>query len=197
VFIAGEHRSPRRHSISYMIRYALLALLRDEVAHGYALVHRLEASFGAAWRLNPGQVYQALQALERAGCIAAAEEDRTRARRFRRPYRLTSKGARFLDRWLRRERGEVRPARHEALVWLLAAGTEGRDAVAAGLARHRLAHEREVARLEEERRRRQAGNEQKQPLRELALEATLIHAEAHLRWLRRCEEVLGRALQGT
>jgi DNA-binding PadR family transcriptional regulator len=92
-----------------MIEYALLSLLRDESDYGYRLKQRFDHALGGTWRLNIGQVYQALQGLERRGFITEVEgESRSDVGtsrsygRARRLYRATERGVRALERWARR-----------------------------------------------------------------------------------------------
>jgi DNA-binding PadR family transcriptional regulator len=49
------------------LRLALLALIADEAAHGYALMTRLEARFDGAYQASAGAIYPTLQQLEDEG----------------------------------------------------------------------------------------------------------------------------------
>jgi DNA-binding PadR family transcriptional regulator len=60
------------------IRKAILVALRDEPAHGYEVMRRLEAMSGGLWRPSPGSVYPHLQMLEDEGMVQSAEKDGTR-----------------------------------------------------------------------------------------------------------------------
>ncbi len=53
------------------VKQALLALLEQEPMYGYQLRTEFEASTGATWPLNVGQVYSTLSRLERDGLVAA------------------------------------------------------------------------------------------------------------------------------
>ena len=46
-----------------LLRYALLALLRDRELHGYAVKAAFEKRVGPFWVLNFGQIYQGLKHL--------------------------------------------------------------------------------------------------------------------------------------
>src|SRR5580693_3936868 len=68
------------------IRTAILLALRQEPAHGYEVMHRLEEMSGGLWRPSPGSVYPHLQMLEDEGMVQSAEVDGTRT------FTLTEKG---------------------------------------------------------------------------------------------------------
>jgi DNA-binding PadR family transcriptional regulator len=60
------------------IRKAILASLREEPAHGYEVMRRLENMSGGLWRPSPGSVYPHLQMLEDEGLVQSTEVDGTR-----------------------------------------------------------------------------------------------------------------------
>jgi DNA-binding PadR family transcriptional regulator len=68
------------------IRKAILASLRQEPAHGYEVMRRLEDMSGGLWRPSPGSVYPHLQMLEDEGMVQSSEEAGTRT------FRLTESG---------------------------------------------------------------------------------------------------------
>jgi len=68
------------------IRRAILSALKDNPAHGYEVMHRLEEMSGGLWRPSPGSVYPHLQMLEDEGMVQSAEVDGTRT------FTLTEKG---------------------------------------------------------------------------------------------------------
>jgi DNA-binding PadR family transcriptional regulator len=68
------------------IRRAILVALREEPAHGYEVMRRLEEMSGGMWRPSPGSVYPHLQMLEDEGLVRATEEEGTRV------YQLTETG---------------------------------------------------------------------------------------------------------
>ncbi len=167
------------------LRYALLALLAEGEAHGYRLVKEFAARLGPFWHPNIGQVYQLLHELERGGLIV--HRDQTVGPRARRLFRLTSRGERALHAWLARRPGWPPPMRDEIFVRVLAAEHLGADAVRAQVDRHEAEYRRYLAFMHE-----QAAQRYESTARRLAHEAVLAYAEAHLRWLARCREVLGR-----
>jgi PadR family transcriptional regulator PadR len=87
---------------------ALLMLLRERPAHGYELVEALEGLL-AAERVDMGNVYRALRALEREGLVTS-RWDAEAPGPARRVYELTDPGRGVLDQWaaaLRRTRDRI------------------------------------------------------------------------------------------
>ena len=76
---------------------ALLALLRDERTHGYDLIARLPELLGTD-RVDVGNVYRALRALEDRGLVTSEWRDDLPGP-AKRAYEITDDGRRALDRW--------------------------------------------------------------------------------------------------
>lgn len=72
----------------------LLAAVRTEPLHGYAIVERLRSRSAGAFDLPEGTLYPALHRLERAGLLASRWSELNGRRR--RVYNLTRKGERAL-----------------------------------------------------------------------------------------------------
>ena len=68
------------------VRTAMLVALRDEPAHGYEVMRRLEEISGGLWRPSPGSVYPHLQMLEDEGLVRSSEVNGSRT------YSLTDAG---------------------------------------------------------------------------------------------------------
>jgi DNA-binding PadR family transcriptional regulator len=68
------------------IRTAILISLKDEPAHGYEVMRRLEETSGGIWRPSPGSVYPHLQMLEDEGLVQSSEVEGSRT------YTLTEAG---------------------------------------------------------------------------------------------------------
>ncbi len=68
------------------IRTAILLALREEPAHGYEVMRRLEEMSGGLWRPSPGSVYPHLQMLEDEGLVRSSDVDGSRT------YALTDTG---------------------------------------------------------------------------------------------------------
>jgi DNA-binding PadR family transcriptional regulator len=78
----GGGRRMRRGAI----RTAILVSLKDEPAHGYEVMRRLEEMSGGLWRPSPGSVYPHLQMLEDEGLVQSSETEGSRT------YTLTETG---------------------------------------------------------------------------------------------------------
>lgn len=70
----------------------LLAAVRPEAAHGYAIAERLRTQSSGTFDLPEGTLYPALHRLERAGLLTSRWSEVNGRRR--RVYQLTRKGAR-------------------------------------------------------------------------------------------------------
>jgi DNA-binding PadR family transcriptional regulator len=77
----GGRRMPRG-----AIRASILAALREQPAHGYEVMRRLEEMSGGLWRPSPGSVYPHLQMLEDEGLLRSTDSDGSRV------YELTDAG---------------------------------------------------------------------------------------------------------
>lgn len=77
---------------------ALLLLLRERPMHGYELLERLPEVAGEDARIDVGNLYRILRALEEDG-IVASEWSADLPGPAKRTYELTDAGSRLLDRW--------------------------------------------------------------------------------------------------
>jgi len=114
-----EHVAPSVRCRAMSIKYALLGLMRDEPMHGYRVKEAFDCRVGSLWGLTRPQIYQTLNALERAGLLTSHGE-RVGSRPARRIYTLTDLGRRAFERWL--DSGSVcrpRPFRADLLLRLL------------------------------------------------------------------------------
>jgi len=172
-----------------VIRHALLALLREQPDYGYRLKQRFDERVGRAWQLNVGQVYQTLHALARSGLVREIPNPDAAVAQSRRVFEITPKGARALERWLRRPATRLRPIRHDLLLRLLCvAPDQYRDVL------HEVDAQEQACRQQLDAlhaRRARALRQGAPPLAMLALEAELLHAAMQIEWLGHCREVLG------
>ncbi len=164
------------------LRYALMALLGEGDAHGYELRKRFTQRVGPYWHPNIGQVYQVLHELERRGYVTC--RDVTIGARLRRMFRLTLRGDRALRTWLARRPGWPPPLRDEIIVRMMAAERHGPSALLAQLERQEAEYRRYLTVVQSE-------TVHDAPVtRRLAHEAALGLAEAHLRWLAHCRQLI-------
>jgi DNA-binding PadR family transcriptional regulator len=167
------------------VRLPLLALLAKEPAHGYELKNRLEQIFGEAYPSpNIGQVYLTLQRLERAGLVLS--QDVVQATRpNKRVYELTPAGREAVSAWL--ESPSDGPRVRDDFFMKLALGPLVGDIDRLGLInrqrRHYLAQMRGLSGLAADAA---DGNR----VARLLVEGAMLHVQADLDWLERCQEEL-------
>jgi DNA-binding PadR family transcriptional regulator len=167
------------------MRHAVLALLADEPAHGYEIKRGLEERFGAVVApLNAGQVYTTLQRLQRDELVADDAVAQS-GRPDKRVYRLTDAGRRALEAWLGAPSAPTR-LRDDFFMKLVFAHSMGLADPAELIARQRAAYLRSLGELE-----RVLAGGGADGATALVVEGAALHLEADLKWLDRCEEVLG------
>ncbi len=168
------------------MRHAVLALLADEPAHGYEIKRALEERFGTVIApLNAGQVYTTLQRLQRDRLVAGDAVAQS-GRPDKRVYRLTIAGWEALQEWLGAASAPTR-LRDDFFMKLVLAHATGLADPAELIARQRAAYLRSLGELERVLAAGGAGG-----ATALVVEGAALHLEADLKWLDRCEEVLGR-----
>ncbi|HLU32618.1 MAG TPA: PadR family transcriptional regulator [Natronosporangium sp.] len=167
------------------IRHGLLALLESGPRYGYQLRAEFEASTGATWPLNIGQVYTTLARLERDGLVRSLPEEDG----GQRPYEITDAGRAEVARWFSTPVARAdRPRDELAIKLALALTTPGVD-VAAVVQTQRTATMRA---LQEYTRLKTRSDEQSDMSWRLVLDAMIFQAEAEVRWLDHCEASLVR-----
>lgn len=167
------------------MRLPLLALLAKEPAHGYELKAQLEQIFGGAYPSpNIGQVYLTLQRLERAGLVHSQDVVQT-ARPNKRVYELTPAGRDAVANWVDEPSGA--PRVHDEFFMKLAlgplAGVTDRLGLINRQRRHYLSLMRGLSRLAET-------TAESNKIPRLLIEGAMLHLQADLDWLQRCQEEL-------
>jgi DNA-binding PadR family transcriptional regulator len=167
------------------VRLPLLALLAKEPAHGYELKARLEQTFGEAYPApNIGQIYLTLQRLERAGLVSSQDVAQA-TRPNKRVYELTAAGRETVAQWLDAPSDE--PRVRDDFFMKLALGPLAGDVDRLGLInrqrRHYLTQMRALSSLAAE-------NNDSDPIPRLLVEGAVLHVQADLDWLERCQEEL-------
>jgi DNA-binding PadR family transcriptional regulator len=167
------------------MRHAVLALLADRPAHGYEIKRGLEEKFGSVVApLNAGQVYTTLQRLQRDELVADDAVAQT-GRPDKRVYRLTEAGRAAVEEWLGLPSAPTR-LRDDFFMKLVFAQSLGLADPAELIARQRAAYLRSLGELE-----RVLADGGADGTTALVIEGAALHLEADLKWLDRCEEVLG------
>jgi DNA-binding PadR family transcriptional regulator len=173
----------RRVGGSTGVREVILALLAKEPAHGYELGHGIELLFGDVWPgVNIGQVYSTLGRLERAGLVRSVSVAQTN-RPDKKVFELTPAGREELQGWV----DEVVVAdrlRDQFFTKLVVASQARLGDPLVLIDRQRRAYLRRLREL----------NDLAETLdgfaATMAVEGAVLHLQADLRWLERCEEAL-------
>ncbi|WP_066374090.1 helix-turn-helix transcriptional regulator [Herbidospora mongoliensis] len=166
------------------IRHGLLALLSRGPRHGYQLRVEFEASTGATWPLNVGQVYTTLARMERDGLVEAGESDD----QGRVVYAITEAGRAEMERWFTTPVVPSDRPRDELVIKLAMAVAAKAVDVAEVVRRQRTATMRTLQQLTRAKRDVTGG-----PAQLLVLDSMIFQAEAEQRWLDHCEAVLKEA----
>jgi DNA-binding PadR family transcriptional regulator len=85
----------RRENVHGQLDLLLLALIRDQPAHGYAVIERLRERSNGEFDLAEGTIYPALHQLHDDGLLLASWS--VIDGRSRRTYRLSARGKRALE----------------------------------------------------------------------------------------------------
>ncbi|MEV7806432.1 PadR family transcriptional regulator [Microbispora sp. NPDC088329] len=167
------------------MRQSLLALLAKEPAHGYELKQALEAIFGGAYPSpNIGQIYVTLGRLEKDGYVRSVDVEQAN-RPNKKVYYITATGREALETWVDEptEGPRVRDEFFMKLVLAPMTGLSDRMALVNRQRRHYLALMRDLRELAE---RTDPANR----VALLLIEGAMLHLQADLDWLERCQEDL-------
>ena len=162
------------------MRHALLALLAKEAGHGYELKAALERTFGELWpRVNTGQIYTTLARLERDGLVrssSVAQSDRP----DKKVFELTAAGHDELGAWIDQLLPAVR-IRDEFFTKLVLAAEAGLTDPLVLIDRQRRSYLRELRTISD------LADRAPSAAAALAVEGAVLHLQADLKWLERCE----------
>jgi DNA-binding PadR family transcriptional regulator len=156
------------------VPHTLLGLIEVEPRHGYDLKRAYDSRFGHDRPLKPGQVYATLGRLQRDGFVAVAGTGQEGGPE-RTTYAVTPEGVTDLDHWFSSPEGAspyLQPVLFAKVVLALQSGRDAQALLDAQRTEHlavmrALTAEKQTADLD----------------RTLALDFTLFHLEADLRWL--------------
>ncbi|MDK1476181.1 PadR family transcriptional regulator [Streptomyces sp. 549] len=167
------------------MRLPLLALLTRGPAHGYELKQDLEKLLGAAYpQPNVGQVYVTLGRLEKSGLIEGEDVEQS-GRPNKRTYRITDAGREAVLGWFEETTDEPR-VRDEFFMKLVLARQSGLADQVALINKQRrqyLNTMRDLSKLA-------AVEDRDNPVAQLLIEGAMLHLQADLDWLERCQEEL-------
>jgi DNA-binding PadR family transcriptional regulator len=166
------------------VRHQLLALLARQPAYGYELKQALEQTFGAAYpEPNIGQIYVTLGRLEKAGLVLSQEVAQS-GKPDKRVYQITDIGTAELASWITSPTDGPRVRDEFFMKLVLAPGTSLTDRLTLinNQRRHCLTMMRGLNRL--------ASQERDNRVSQLLIEGAVLHLQADLDWLERCQEEL-------
>ncbi|MET7621503.1 PadR family transcriptional regulator [Streptomyces sp. NPDC005408] len=167
------------------MRLPLLALLTRGPAHGYELKQDLEKLLGAAYpEPNVGQIYVTLGRLEKAGLIAGEDVEQS-GRPNKRTYRLTDAGHEAVLAWFDETTDEPR-VRDEFFMKIALAPESGLADPIQLINKQRrqyLNTMRDLSKLA-------AAEDRDNRVSQLLIEGAMLHLQADLDWLERCQEEL-------
>ncbi|WP_283137241.1 PadR family transcriptional regulator [Rhizohabitans arisaemae] len=167
------------------MRLQLLALLAKEPAHGYELKQALEQTFGNAYPSpNIGQIYVTLGRLEKDGLVRGVDVEQSN-RPNKKVYHLTAAGLDTLAIWADEptEGPRVRDEFFMKLVLAPMTGMADRMALITRQRRHYLALMQDLNQL-------LAATDRGNRYAILLIEGAMLHLQADLEWLDRCQEEL-------
>ncbi|HUI72644.1 MAG TPA: PadR family transcriptional regulator [Spirochaetia bacterium] len=127
-------------------RYAILGLLSINPCSGYDLKKMADMSISHFWSENYGHIYPVLRILESEGMVTR-ESRQSPGRPPKSVYRITDKGSRALDEWLRKP-VEYHPFRNELLLKIFLARDVPLENVREKLVRERENSEKRLRTLE-------------------------------------------------
>jgi DNA-binding PadR family transcriptional regulator len=178
-------RQPRVLEVTSIVRQHLLALLAKEPAHGYELKLALEQTFGAAYPSpNIGQVYVTLKRLEADGLVRSQDVAQT-TRPNKRVYELTPVGRDAVAAWVD-EPSDGPRVRDDFFTKLILAPRAGLADQMELINKQRHHYYRLMRGLNEVQE--SAGRHD--TAARLLIEGNLLHLQADLDWLERCQEEL-------
>jgi len=171
------------------LKHTLLALLSDETGHGYELKKRFEAALGPLWPLREAQIYNNLRILEREGLVALREVVVQGGAPDRKEYGLTPAGREALAGWLESPATGGHKLKNDFYLKLsvLARVLQDRERLADLLWQQRAQY---LQRLRELEQTLQEAEAQDDSVTAALVEGAILHTEADLTWLERCEERL-------
>ncbi|MFD8015687.1 PadR family transcriptional regulator [Streptomyces sp. NPDC058955] len=167
------------------MRQQLLALLTRGPAHGYELKQGLEQLLGSAYpQPNVGQIYVTLGRLEKSGLIEGEDVEQT-GRPNKRIYRLTEAGREAAAAWFEEPTDEPR-LREDFFMKLALAHLVGLADPVALINRQRRRHLNTMRALSG----LAATEDRDNKIAQLLIEGAMLHLQADLDWLERCQEEL-------
>lgn len=168
------------------IKHVLLALLAEEPIHGYELKKRYDETLGALWPVQQAQIYNNLRLLEKDGLVeldARIEQENLPDRKH---FRLTDAGRVELEEWVRTPVQSGRQLKDDLYLKLttLASVLDQADVLAELLWQQRAVYLQQLRELERALNEAETNHD---AVSASLLDGAILHTEADLTWLDRCE----------
>jgi DNA-binding PadR family transcriptional regulator len=173
-------------------KHAMLGVLLDRPAYPYQLADQLEQRLGPAWKVNSGQVYQTIKALEEDGLIERVESV-PGDREDRHVFAITGKGVVEFERWFEKTASGVRLCRRPLLVQITFAGQQRLREAMAKVDAYELECAKQLKQITGMREALPADGaliRADHLLLRLSLSADISQVEGELRWSRHAREML-------
>lgn len=165
------------------MRNAVLSLLAKAPTHGYELKRQLDGDFGELWgELNIGQIYTTLRRLERDGLVVQEVVEQP-GRPAKKVFSLTPSGHDAVREWVDAVLSAPR-VRDEFFTKVVVADRARLADPLSLIDRQRRAYLRELRSLQE------LAASARSTAAALAVEGAVLHLQADLKWLERCEQAL-------
>ena len=168
------------------MKYAFLALLAKQPAHGYELKQALDSTFGPGWPpLNFGQIYTTLSRLERDGLVHSQDVPQE-GRPGKRVYELTPQGRQALQEWVDTSTTGTH-IKDDFFMKVVLARLSGIAEPATLIERQRMEYLQAIKDMDNLITTQSPDED---PAALLLVEGTILHLRADLKWLDLCEERL-------
>jgi len=184
------------------IKHVLLAILAEEPTHGYELKKRIDETLGSLWSLQQAQIYNNLRLLEKAELIELDARIAQENLPDQKHFRLTEGGQHELANWLTSPVPSNRQFRDDFYLKLLTRVRVCRmqkSCVDPGQQLNELLWQQREVHLVQLRDLEKAFSQSEargDVMTATLLEGAILHVEADLAWLDRCEERLPSVLNG-
>lgn len=168
------------------IKHVLLALLAEEPTHGYELKKRYDETLSGIWPVQQAQIYNNLRLLESAGLVeldARIEQENLPDRKH---FRLTQAGRDELANWVSTPVQSSRQLKDDFYLKLttLASVLDQPATLAELLWQQRKVYLQHLRELERALGEAEANDD---VVTASLIDGAILHAEADLAWLDRCE----------
>jgi len=171
------------------MRYAFLALLAKQPAHGYEIKQALDSAFGPGWPpLNFGQIYTTLLRLERDGLVHSQDVPQE-GRPGKRVYELTPQGRQALQEWVDTSTTGTH-IKDDFFMKVVLARLSGIAEPATLIERQRMEYLQAIKDMDNLITNQSPDDD---PVALLLVEGAILHLRADLKWLDLIEERLAKS----